>query len=152
MKDLKSLLKVCLLKKISSELKNININDIIKKDIKDIISKFNENVHFTGDDDDKNLSLMIKEKKIINILIFSEYLTLKSIDSKKIKTLLNLLGEKKKDLENYWRCLSSYEEYSYFEEQLKNDLKKCKFDYSLVSMNILERDNPEEYEKKKRMS
>ena len=33
MKDLKSLLKVCLLKKISSELKHININDIIKKNI-----------------------------------------------------------------------------------------------------------------------
>ena len=51
--------------------------------------------------------------------------------------------------ENYWRNLSKYEIDSlFFELEFFKDLQKCKIDYSLISLNILERDKREEYEKK----
>ena len=52
--------------------------------------------------------------------------------------------------ENYWRNLSKYEIDSlFFELEFFKDLQKCKIDYSLISLNILERDKREEYKKKK---
>ena len=55
----------------------------------------------------------------------------------------------KMKFENYWRNLSKYEIDSlFFELEFFKDLQKCKIDYSLISLNILERDKREEYEKK----
>jgi hypothetical protein len=52
---------------------------------------------------------------------------------------------------DYWNYLSIYEEYNNnFEHKFFEDLKNCNLDYSIVNMNILERDNPEEYDQKKK--
>ena len=54
------------------------------------------------------------------------------------------------EFENYWKCLSKYKEYNTcFEFQFAKHLKKSKFDYSLIGINILEIEKPEEYEQMK---
>jgi len=66
----------------------------------------------------------------------------------------NLFKEKqelKNEITNYWKILSKYEEYNNdFQHKLFEDLKKCHLDYSIENMNILERDNTEEYDQKKK--
>ena len=146
-KPLAGLLKLCLVKNLSDILSFIdNIDGKLPENLKQIFQTFKNNIYLTGDE---NIKLMINENKIINLLTYSQYINSK-INSDSINILINqfLNTEQKEYILNYWKGISNYETYnSYFESQFFNDLKKCKFDYSLVSINILESENIKEYEK-----
>ena len=147
--DLYGLLKLCLIKKLSEKIENIN--GIEEEQYKDILQKVLNNLHFTGIN---NIMNMIKENKIINILAYSQYLNSKKIfNSNTFKNFINkyLDSKQKEEMEKYWKSLSSYRDYnSFFEKEFLHDLKICKFDYSVISINILESDNYEKYEKMKK--
>ena len=140
LKHLNCLLKFLLLKKISNTIENIsNLGNF--KDVEEILKLFQN----------KN-----KEEKISknekNILDYLKYLDNKDLD---LNSLIDNLFKKKQEVKNeiinYWKYLSKYEEYNNdFEHKLFEDLKNCHLDYSIENMNIMERDNPEEYEQKKK--
>ena len=147
-KDLKGLLKLCLLKKLSfflNDLEDIKeIRSYCLKDISYIFKEIREYIHLF--EEEKNLKIIIKAKKAFNILLYSYYLDDIEISSDIINLLINSLNnEQKNEINNYWKALSKYEEYNDFEEQFNKDLKNSHFDFSLISLNILERDNPEDY-------
>ena len=158
--ELTDLLKLCLLKKISSDLmRDNNLQNLLKPELMNILTKLDENIHLTGYSYE-NLETMINEKKIYNIISYSNYLN--NLDNSIlnihiIKYLLSLTNEKKKDNKNYWYSLSLFQEFNeHFENAFIKDLKNCYFDYSLVSINCVLSDSQEEnqkrnteYEKKK---
>ena len=95
-------------------------------------------------------------KSEINILNYINYL--KFLFDNNILELFPLIiqlleiveqDHKKNEIKNYWKYLSKYEEHNN-EFDFLNDLKNCHFDYSIISMDIVERDNLEEYEQKKK--
>ena len=139
--DLNCLLKFFLIKMILNKKENISNNkNAIPKDAEEVLKIFS-NIN-----DSKNF------KNDTNILEYLKYLDNIDLD---LNLLINNLfrenQEVKNEIVNYWKFLSKYEEYNNdFEHQLFEDLKNCHFDYSLVNMNILERNNPEEYEYKKK--
>ena len=147
-KELSVLLNICLMKYISEFFDNEEILNKLPYEIKDIIIKLRHNISFNENDKD-NICNLLKENKGNNIIIYSEYLNL-ILNSKKIKDIINLLNEEQKNEINiYWGCLSNYIEYSsFFEQELIKDLKKTRFDYSVISLGILEK-NDDLYKNKK---
>ena len=143
-KELSGLLKLLLIKKLSNIFNNINNSYARLGDLKEIFMTFKHNIHLVGD---KNIQSFINENSIMNLFFYSQCLSKITTQhiNKLIKKFLNPV--KTKEFENYWKCLTKYIEYNkFFESQLIKNLKKCKFDYSLISINILEIDKPEEYE------
>ena len=147
-KDLSGLINLCLMKYLSEYFDNDKILEKLSPEIKTIIIKLRKNINF-NEDNRKNIYNLLNEKKGNNILIYSQYLDM-VLNSQKIKDLINLLTEEqKKKSYIYWGCLSNYKEYSsFFEQELIKDLKKTRFDYSLISLGILEQKD-ELYKKKK---
>jgi hypothetical protein len=138
-KDLKSFLKFFLIKKIANKIENIsNYENLI-----DVIKLIKNNQGFKED---------INSKKDTNILDYLKHLD--DINLDKGALLENLFKENQKlknEIINYWKFLSKYEESNNnFQHKLFEDLKNCQLDYSIVNINIMERDNPEEYEQKKK--
>ena len=150
-KDLYGLLKVCLIKTLTNKINNLNkIKNILSNDLNQLILTFQNNIHLTGDKN-QNIDAMIKENKIINILIYSNNIINKVINSQQIEDIIDIcLDQKQKnEIKNYWGQLVKYEEYnSLFERQFEKDLKNCRFDYSLVSLNVLKNNNIEEFKNK----
>ena len=144
-KNLFGLLNLCLIKYISNYFKNEEIKKILSPEIKRIILKLQKNINF-GEDNRENIKMLLNENKGNNILIYSQYINEIFNDNIKIKNLINLLGEeKKKEIDIYWGCLSNYNEYNiFFEKEFEKDLKKTKFDYSLISLAILEKKEEDE--------
>ena len=142
LKNLNCLLKFLLLKKISNKIENIsNLGKF--EDVEEILKLFKNEKDIQGN----NIS---NEDK--NILDYLKYLDNMELD---LESLINKIFKEKQELKNeiinYWKYLSKYEEYNNdFEHKLFEDLKNCNLDYSIVNLNILERDNPEEYDQKKK--
>ena len=141
-KDLFGLLKILSMKKLSDIIDKKKLSD----NLNNMFNEINKNVPFTGE---KNVQLII-ENKAYNILIYSQYLINKIIHINEIKDLINKELDPKiiQEFINYWNSLYKYEKYNkFFELNFIKNLRACKFDYSLISMNILENDNSE-YEQK----
>ena len=126
-----------------------NILEKLSPEIKDILLKLRKNINFKKDNKE-NIQLLLKENNGNNILIYSQYLNM-IINEKKINNLIEYLNEDKKEKINlYWGCLSNYAEYnSFFEQEFSKDLKNTKFDYSLISLGILERKDEAKYKLKR---
>ena len=137
--ELKSFLKFLLIKKIANKVENISDYG----NLKDVLKLIKNNQNFKEN---------INSKNAANILDYLKYLDNISL---KIGDLYeNLYKERKelrKEIVNYWKYLTKYAKYNNdFQQKLFEDLKSCHLDYSIVNINIMERDNPEEYEQKKR--
>jgi hypothetical protein len=149
-KDLKGLLKLFVIKKIVLDsINNFNVfEEMLAENIKKILIVCKNNIYFTGESK-HNLEMMIKENDIINILLYSKKVVNLLINTKQINFLINFLDpEKKKSVINYCEKLSKYEDQNeLFETQFTIDLKNCMFDYSVTCINILERNNYENYTK-----
>ena len=141
-KDLNCFLKFLLLKKLTNKIENIYQYENLKN-VEEVIKLIKNNQDFKDDINSKN------EK---NILSYLKYLNNKDLDKNSL--LENLFAQKKEvknDIFDYWKYLSIYEGYNNnFEHKFFEDIKNSYLDYSLINMNILERDNPEEYEYKKK--
>ena len=152
--NLNCLLRFLLLEKISN--KNENISDFGNcENVKEILKFLNNNQDSKGNknsNQDNNFKDDKNSKEDKNILEYLKYLD--NVDLNLNSLIDNLFKEKqelKKEIINYCTLLSKYEEHNNdFEHKLFEDLKNCHLDYSIVDMNILERDNSEEYEQKKK--
>ena len=143
-KNLSSLLKLCLMKYLSQFVEDKTTLDKLSPEIKTIILKLRNSLEFTKDNQ-KNMYNLLKENKGNNIIIYSQYIN-EVVNTTIINSILNLLeDEKRTKIDNYWRCLSKYEEYSsFFEQELIKDLKKTKFDYSIIGLGIVEKKDEDE--------
>ena len=146
---LTDLSKLCLVKKISSDLlADKNVHDLLKQEFIKILFEIDKNIHLTGDLN-QDLETMIKEKKVFNILSYSNNLKNSILNMDIIKLLFNLKDEKRAENEKYWNYLSLFQEHNeHFETTFIKDLKNCYFDYSLVSINCVLSENLEEYQKR----
>ena len=146
-KELNGLLRFFLLKRIANFLSE---NELTKEN-KIIFDSIRNKIFFTGEKN-HNLKDMIKQNNFYDILSYSDYLNKKnSLIEKEIKRFFENEKEKiiSEEIHNYLSILSEYTELNKsFEIQFRKDLKNSKFDYILVGLNILERDNPEEYKNK----
>ena len=142
-KNLSCFLKFLLISRITNKVKNISKYDENFKNVEEVIKLIKNNQDFNGNKNWKNKN---------NILDYLKYLDDKNLDRNSL--LENIFSEDKKvknEIFDYWKYLSIYEEYNNnFEHKFFEDLKNCNLDYSIVNMNILERDNPEEYDQKKK--
>ena len=140
-RNLSGLLKILFIKKL---LNNIDINLINSEDIKEILFQIKNNIHFTGD---KNIELITKNR-VFNIIIYAQYL-INLINLNEFYLINNFKNfQLKQELISYCNSLYKYEKYNtFFEINFINYLKNSHFDYSLISINILENDNSE-YEQK----
>ena len=86
-----------------------------------------------------------------NILAYSEYIK-EIISNNQIDYLVNFMNmDKQNEIDIYWRSLSRYEEYNvFFEKEFIKHLRNARFDYSLVNLTILERNDEELYKLKKK--
>ena len=132
------------MKYLSQFIEDKEILDKLSPEIKTILLKLRNSLEFT-EDNQKNICNLLKEKKGNNIIIYSQYIS-NIINTTKINEIINLLkDEPKMKIDNYWKCLSKYEEYSsFFEQELIKDLKNTKFDYSIISLGILEKKDEDE--------
>jgi hypothetical protein len=142
-KNLSCFLKFLLITRITNKVKNISKYDENFKNVEEVIKLIKNNQDFNGNKNWKNKN---------NILDYLKYLDNKNLDRNSL--LENIFSEDKKvknEIFDYWKYLSIYEEYNNnFEHKFFEDLKNCNLDYSIVNMNILERDNPKEYDQKKK--
>ena len=150
-KELKGLLKLCLLKKISQtdefkiEDENENINNLPKKII-DIIT-----ILQTGKIDYNNAQegiLRILEKiKGGNIINFSRYVD-ELISQKEINDyLLSKLNKSKKKINYIYNCLGKYIEYvEMFEKEFERAKRNSVFEFSIISVGIIEKENIDTFE------
>ena len=142
-KNLSCFLKFLLITRITNKVENISKYDENFKNVEEVIKLIKNNQDFNGNKNWKNKN---------NILDYLKYLDNKNLDRNSL--LENIFSEDKKvknEIFDYWKYLSIYEEHNNnFEHKFFEDLKNCNLDYSIVNMNILERDNPEEYDQKKK--
>ena len=142
--NISGILKLLLMKKLFYSMKNIkNIEYEINNNLKDIFITFKNKINLFGE---ANIKPLIEENKIVNIYLYSQYLSI--INPKEIIILINkyLNKEEKENIENYWKTLSKYTIYnSFFESTFIEHLKKSKFDYSLININIIKREDSENY-------
>ena len=148
-KELSGILNLCLIKIISNLFDANNMNKVGDQDLKNIINQLRDSHNFTNDTK-HDIELILKEKTGNNILAYSEYIN-STIDTQKINYMKNLLDiNKQNEIDIYWRCLSNYEEYgSFFEKEFINDLRQTYFDYSLIALNILEKEDENIYKQKR---
>ena len=137
--ELKSFLKFLLIKKIANKVENISDYG----NLKDVLKLIKNNQNFKEN---------INSKNAANILDYLKYLDNISLNIGDLyENLYKEREELRKEIVNYWKYLTKYAKYNNdFQQKLFEDLKSCHLDYSIVNINIMERDNPEEYEQKKR--
>ena len=101
-------------------------------------------------DDKVNIELLLKENNGNNILVYSQYVNM-MIKANELNAIFKLLNKDSQNkINKYWGCLSKYVEYdSFFEKEFQKDLKNTIFDYSLISLGILEKKDEENYKTKR---
>jgi hypothetical protein len=111
----------------------------INPEIKTILLKLRKKIDFKKNDK-VNIELLLKENDGNNILIYSQYVNM-IIKTNELNAIFNLLNKDSQyKINKYWGCLSKYDEYdSFFEKEFQKDLKNTIFDYSLISLGILEK-------------
>ena len=95
---------------------------------------------------------MIKKINGGNIINFSRYVD-ELINQSDINEYLikNLNTETKNEIEYIYNCLGQYVEYNkIFEKELERAKENSVFEYSIISLTIIERDNIEEFENKRK--
>ena len=144
-KDLNYLLKFFLIKEIVNKIQNFSIyQNFISKEIIWLLEDIEKNKDSIENRYPNDINIL-KYINYLKLLDFNDYFDLYSL----IVQLFIVKKEPTNEIENYWKYLSKYEEYNN-EFDFLRDLKNCHFDYSIIRMNIMERDNPEEYKQKKK--
>ena len=156
--ELQGVLKLCLLKQISSKLDDYHLEQLPKKisfiisflkKREDINAKFIENQELK--DDIKNeIKEFLKKIEGMNVITFSKYLD-ESINESQIEQIKNLLNpDDLEDIEDIKNRLGQFdEETKKFEEELEKAKRESIFEFSVTSIIIMERDDLFLFEKER---
>ena len=144
--NLSGLLKLCLLNYIAINIDNDNIIDCIESsELIDIIFTLKTMVK-----EQKNIKeyiiAVLSEKTGKNIFAYSKYVNY-VVGEKEINNLINLFkGNKKMQIMKVWSKLSKYEDTNkLFEKSLSKALEMSYFEYTLISVSIIEKKNRKKY-------
>ena len=145
-RELHGLLKLCLLKEISSKLNNEQIKQL--PDIVSYIVQILKNGYIKDSIAKEDIKRILEKMKGSNILNFSRFID-KSIDVNQIKTLLQFLNkEELENIKDIERRLLNYNEYmKLFEEDFEIRKQNSVFEFSIISLVITEREDLEIFEK-----
>ena len=147
--ELSSLLKLCLLKEISSKIEENQIKKlpVIIQLILDILK--NEYVKETENmkDDIKNILQKVKGSNLIN---FSKYVD-NTVNTSQLNSIINLLSKEDfSDIKDIKNRLSRYEkDIKIFDQQFSEAMKDSIMEFSVVSLALIEREDFETFEKEK---
>ena len=139
-KQLKDLLKLCLLKEISYKLTLDKINSL-PKDISWILTIL-KNGYIVFDDPKAWIINILKKYKGCNIISFSKYVDEIITFNETINLLDKLSSDEKKEITNIRKFLENYSEHiDLFDKDLERAKKDSIFEYSIISLAIIEREN-----------
>ena len=143
------MLKLCLLKEISSKLNNYQINNL--PDNISYIMKILKNGYVDSPDMKKCIKGVLKKMSGNNIISFSKYV--KEIVT--LNDLNNIIGLLKNDelseIDDIENRLSKYNEYiKNFEREFEISQKKSIFEFSIISLVIIEREDFENFENERK--
>ena len=146
--ELYGLIKLCFLKELSSRLKEIQISQLPELLSKILRILRNEK---TGCTTKKGIEEVLEKMKGSNILNFSKFID-ESINSNDIKMLLNLLkNEDLKEIKDIKNRLLKYNEYiKFFEKDFEQIKRNSIFEFSIISLVIMEREDFQIFEKKRK--
>ena len=148
-KEIIGLLKLCFLKEISQKISENKLKSL--PDMVFYILKILSNGYIENEPDaKKNIAEVLKKTEGSNIITFSNYVD-EIIDSKLINKLLSLLDKKdlkemiglKNILSNYNNCIG------FFKKEFIKALKESIFEFSIISLAIIEREDFEKFEKER---
>ena len=143
------LLKLCLLKELSSKLEVNQINTL--PELLSYILLILKNGYIKAPIKKEQIKKILKKMKGSNILNFAKYVD-ESINSNDIKMILQLLNNKDlKEINDIKNRLLNYNEYiklftKDFEERKRNSI----FEFSIISLVIIEREDFQTFEKERK--
>ena len=147
--NLYGLLKVCLMKEISSKLDEEQIKKL--PEFLSYIVQILKNGYVSGITIVKEIKNVLKKMEGSNILNFSRFIE-KSINDEHINILLQCLNNK--DLEkinDIQKRLINYNEYiKLFEKDFEDKKRNSIFEFSIISMAIMEREDFQIFEKERK--
>ena len=143
------LLKLCLLKEISSKLEDEQIEKL--PDLLSCIVKILKNGYIMDPINKEEIKKVLKKMKGSNILNFSKYID-ESIDSSNINILMQFLNnEDLKEIKDIKNRLLNYNEYiQIFEKDFEKRKRNSIFEFSIISLVILEREDFQTFEKERK--
>ena len=149
-KEITGLLKLCLLKEISQKISGDKLKSL--PDLVYYILRILSNGYIQDNPYDikKNVKEVLEKSKGSNIITFSNYVD-EIIDSQLMNKILNLLDKKnsieminlKNILSNYNNCIK------FFNKEFIRSLKESIFEFSIISLVIIERENFKRFEEER---
>ena len=157
--EVSGILKLCLLKLISNITKEEQLKNIKNEEFKKILIKLKSDSELINNHGEiKNVDYLpidiqtiLKRNDGNNIIEFSKYInSLKNLED--IENLILCYDKEKQVLiKQSINSIIKYEQYNkFFEQEIIKALKNSIFDYSIVSLTILDNENFENYERKKK--
>ena len=147
--QLVGLLKLCLLKEISAKLNDDNIENL--SNIIGCIMKILKNGYIeTSENIKETIKEVLKKMKGSNILNFSDYVD-ETIDMNQTDKLMKLLDKDDfKKINDIRYRLSKYNKYiEFFNKKFEKAKKESIFEFSVVSLIIIEREDFEKFEQER---
>ena len=151
-KDLKGLLKLCLLNEISLKL---NQNDLEKiryfsQEAYLILKILKQSNNTDLSKQDETIKKVLSEKLGSNILCFSNYVD-EVLNSQTINQLMKYLNQNylNQILDTKIRLAKYYYFVDMFEKEIQNSLRKSVFEFSVTSLVIIERNDFDIFEKER---
>ena len=143
--DLFGLLKLCLLKEISSKLDRNRLEKL--PDIIRYIMEVLQHGYIENNDVKQNIKDILEKVRGSNIVNFSNYVD-EIFDSNQIKVLLNLLSEEElKEINDIKYRLAKYNNYiKLFDKEFEKAKRGSIFEFSIISLVIIEREDFETFE------
>ena len=149
--QLNGLLKLCLLKEISSKL---NDDEIIKlPEIIKFIMRILKNGYIeTGNDIKDTIKEVLLKVKGSNIINFSEYVD-ETIDANQIDKMIKLLDSNDlKEINDIRFRLSKYNKLiKFFMKEFDKTKKESIFEFSVISLVVMEREDFEKFKKERKL-
>ena len=143
------LLKLCLLKEISQKISDDKLK-LLPDFISVIIKILSIGYIATPNEVEKNIREVLEKLRGSNIINFSNYFD-EIIDSNQINQILSLLSKNDfKEMNNTRYLLSKYNKYvKLFNKEFEISKKESIFEFSLISLVVIEREDFERFEKER---
>ena len=156
--EINGILKLFYIKFISSIIKNEQLTNIENINLRKILNQLNSDLELKNNegiikDEDflpSDIKTILSQKKGNNIIEYSKYVTI--VQNKEIENLIRKMEiEQKQKIFRFLNNLKKYEKYNaFFEEEFTKAQKESIFDYSIVSLALLDNKNIEVYENAKK--
>ena len=155
-KELKGILKLCLLNEIASKIELPNLTMWKMSGLPEIayfilkILKFSYDYQFENDNPSQNIKEVLQKEKGCNVISFSNFVD-EEINTMVLQNIMSLVPQKDlNDINDSYFRLGKYGKYmDYFERSLNKIMRKSVFEFSIVSLVVLDRQDFDTFEKER---